>query len=359
MTIEELKQHIDIVDVISDYTDLKGTGNRLRAMLNPIRDGGDFDVYKDTQKWYDQGTGEGGDIIDFARQVKQLNIAEAIAFLKKNYLGSATSSKGYKHEYRTLPKLKEPVQTAEEENNLIKGLEQMATRYLATYPGKTWSCFTLDIEGIINDQSVVQVAPIFRKLFEGQHIPTDKKFAKYLFDKIIGYDPYFNCPMIIIRDESERVVDLVRYRPKRDGIPLKQKYLVARNKIKPHERGRNFIFPFQQQMMKIAHKEGYCFVGEGLKNAINASLGGIPFISIESASNISQRLIDFLNGPRMKGVQLIGAMDGDTAGEKAYIKIYKEIHLSKNIFDFSSGVDFTNYLKNIREEKLYGSKKAS
>lgn len=357
MTIETLKQRVNLVEIVERYTELIGSANRLRAKVNPVREGGDFDVYQDTQKWFDHGTGIGGDVVDLIKKVENLSTGEALAWLTEKYLGGNKPNGEYEH--RPIPTLQKAEQTIEEENNLIRGLEQMAARCLTAYPVKTWSSFTLDIEGVINDQSMVRVASIFEKLFEGQHIPADKKFAKYLFEKIIGYDPYFNCPMIIIRDESERVVDLVRYRPERDGIPLKQKYLVAKNTIKPRKRGRNFIFPFQKQMMKIAHKEDYCFVGEGLKNAVNASLSGIPFISIESSSSISQRLIDFLTGPRMAGIQFIGAMDGDDAGEKAYRKICKDINLSKNIFDFASGEDFTDYLQKLRGRIMNDNKRAS
>ncbi len=76
MTIQELKDQINIVEAVSYYTELTGRGNRLRAVPghNPIRsDGsGDFDVYQDTQKFYDHGTGTSGDVIDFIEKVENL-----------------------------------------------------------------------------------------------------------------------------------------------------------------------------------------------------------------------------------------------------------------------------------------------
>ena len=362
ISIYDLKQQIDIVDVIESYTELKKIGSNFQAVSNPLRhdEHPNFIISPSKQIWKDFATDDGGDVIDFIKEAEKLNITEAISFLAENYLGiDATQSSPPQHKYRTLPKPKTVDQTIEEENYLISNLEQKAEQCLNAFQGKKYLAFTLDIEGGINNQSMIKVSQIFEKLFESQLIPADEKFARYLFDKIIGYDKYFNCPMLIVRNEEEKVVDLVRYRPERDGISLKQKYLVAKNTIKPHKRGRHFIFPFQQQMMKISHKEGYCFIGEGLKNAVNASLGGIPFISIESASSISDKLIDFLTGQRMKDIVLIGALDGDAAGEVAYHKIKNKIQLSKNMFDFKSGTDFTDYLKDIREETLHGSKKAS
>jgi len=91
MTIQEIKDHIDIVEVVSTYTELSGRGNRLRAKPNPIREGGDFDVYQDTQKFYDQGTGESGDVIDFIEKVENLNRSEALSFLSERLGGSDTA----------------------------------------------------------------------------------------------------------------------------------------------------------------------------------------------------------------------------------------------------------------------------
>jgi hypothetical protein len=99
-------------------------------------------------------------------------------------------------------------------------------------------------------------------------------------------------------------------------------------------------------MQKISSKQGYCFVGEGLKNALNASLLGVPFISTESASGVRPALVDFLKSGRMAGVPLIGAFDGDPAGEKAYrTMIEKGVDLTKNLFNFTSGKDFAEWLK--------------
>lgn len=46
--IENIKNHIPILDVVENYTELRGGGNRLRAKENPLREGGDLDIYKDT-----------------------------------------------------------------------------------------------------------------------------------------------------------------------------------------------------------------------------------------------------------------------------------------------------------------------
>ncbi len=342
--IENIKNHIPILDVVENYTELRGGGNRLRAKENPLREGGDLDIYQDTQKYYDQGTGEGGDVIDFIQIVENLSKNEALTFLQEKYLNGVDLESSY---IKPIPRNK-PVKKDNE--LLLANLETMANKYLHAshkrYKNK-WSYMTLDVDSV--ETEVVRVAPYLEKLFEGYLIPTDEKFAKYLFSKVIGYCEYFNCPVIIIRDEGETVVDIIKYRPEKNGEPLMQgdkplKYLNLRSVDTPDNK---HLFPLQAQMQMIMKDQGYCFVGEGLKNALNASLMGIPFISIEGAANIKTELITFLKSGRMEDIVMIGAFDGDESGERACKKMSTEIPM-KNKFAFDSNMDFAEYLKELR-----------
>jgi len=349
--IETVKQ-IDIVSVIGSYTELIKSGANYRAKENPLREEktSSFQIYTTTQRYHDFGTHEGGDIIDFIRAVENLSMKEAITFLSDKYLNGMELNSNY-----TPPARKYPTAPIKDNELLISTIEQKAKTLLANrlpynkIIREKYSEMILDNDGV--ESKVIRVAPIFEKLFEGYLIPTEKKFAEYLFNKIIGYDPYFNCPAIIIRDEAERAVNIIRYRPERNGEPLLQngkplKYLYLRGEETPDNA---YTFPLQAQMQMIVNRERYSFIGEGLKNAINASLMGIPYISTESASNIKPELISFLNSNRMQGVILIGAFDGDGAGEKAYKKINEEVTLFKNKFAFDSDIDFSDWLKELKK----------
>ncbi len=342
--IENIKSHIPILDVVENYTELKGSASRLRAKENPVRDGGDFDVYTDTQKYYDHGTGESGDVIDFIQIVENLDKSEALSYLSEKYLNGMELQSNYMKPVRQNTPIKK------DNELLLAKLEIMANTYLSasyTRYKQKWSYITLDVDG--TETEVVRVAPYLEKLFEGYLIPTEEKFAKYLFEKVIGYCQYFNCPVIIMRDESETVVDIIKYRPERNGSPLLQgdkplKYLNLKSTDTPCNK---HLFPLQAQMQRMMKDQGYCFVGEGLKNALNASLLGIPFISIEGVGNIKPKLISFLKSDRMKGIVLVGAFDGDGAGERAYKKMNEEIPMG-NEFSFDSSMDFTEYVKELR-----------
>lgn len=337
------------MDVVSHYTELTGRGNRLRAKPNPLRDGGDLDIYLDTQKYYDQGTGEGGDVVDFIEKVENLSKHDALSFLQEKYLNGVDVSSNY------TPSPRKQYKPIKKDNDLLLAkLNKKATQLLQAMPPMG----TVNLKRLakekysmveVNGEMTLRVAPIFEKLLEGYLIPTDEKYAQYLFDRVIGYDSYNHCPVIIIRDENERVVDIVKYRPDRNGEPLVQngkplKYLYMKSAEKPDIK---YLFPLQAQMMRMMFDQGYAYCGEGIKNSINASLMGVPFISIEGAGSIKPQLIEFLKSDRMKDIVVIGALDGDEAGERAYKGISVEIPM-QNKFDFRSGIDFTDFLKEIR-----------
>ncbi len=345
MKIEMLKQRIDILDVVESYIPLKKSGGQYLALENPLREEKtpSLRIYPETQSWYDFGSGEGGDVIDFVKNIEHIETKDAVDFLEDNFLGGSDNSNMLR------PIQRHKAKPVKDNDFLQLKVERKAKYYLASSHQKyksNYGVMTLDVDGAINE--VVRVSPVFEKLFEGYIIPTDRKFADYLFSRVIGYDSYFDCPVIVLRDEDEKGVDIVRYKPQREGKLLDMKYLYLRNTDKPDS---NYLFPLQAQMQKIMMSSGYTYVGEGLKNSINASILGIPFVSTESASSIKPELISFLKSDRMKNIVMIGAFDGDSAGERAYEKLNNEVSILNNKFDFNSGVDFSDYLKEIKNDK--------
>lgn len=66
--IQKIKANIDIIDYVSNFTEVKKLGgNTFRAVSNPIREEktSSLTLYRDTQKYYDFGTDDKGDVIDF------------------------------------------------------------------------------------------------------------------------------------------------------------------------------------------------------------------------------------------------------------------------------------------------------
>ena len=347
MEVNELKSQIDIVEVISSYSELKKVGGSYQAKDNPLREDKhpNFVVSQTKQIWSDFALSESGDVIDFIMKVERVNFKEAISLLQEKYLGGITTPNSTTKPYTHNKPLKKKDNEA-----LSYALHQKAISSINNNSVKKWWELQLETATkqrfITSSESVVAVGEKFHKLFESQLLKRVRpSTAKYIFENIIGYDSYFDCPTIIIRDIRGNAVDLIRYRPQIDGKPLidakgrQLKYLYTKSEEKPKY---EYIYPFQLEMERLIDREGYVIVGEGIKNAINALMNNIPFISIESSSNIKPQLVQYLKS--IKGIQILGAFDGDEAGERAYKEVTNSIQFN-NLFSFDSGIDFTNNLR--------------
>ncbi len=82
--IEEIKSRNDIVDVISSYVGLKRAGSNMQGLC-PFHSEKtpSFTVFTATQGYYCFGCGAGGDVINFVRQIENLEYVAAVEFLAK------------------------------------------------------------------------------------------------------------------------------------------------------------------------------------------------------------------------------------------------------------------------------------
>lgn len=80
--LEELKDRLDIRDIVSRYTPLKRSGKNWMGR-SPFRRERtpSFSVSPDRNLWYDFGASEGGDIVRFIEKVENMSFHEAVEFL--------------------------------------------------------------------------------------------------------------------------------------------------------------------------------------------------------------------------------------------------------------------------------------
>lgn len=80
--LEDLKNRIDIVDLVRKYAELKKSGKNYMCR-SPFRNERtpSFCVSPDKQFWYDFGTSEGGDAISFIEKIENLNFQESVEML--------------------------------------------------------------------------------------------------------------------------------------------------------------------------------------------------------------------------------------------------------------------------------------
>lgn len=80
--LEELKDRIDIREVVGRYTNLKKSGKTWMGK-SPFRNERtpSFSVSPDKNVWYDFGASEGGDVIRFIEKIENFSFGEAVEFL--------------------------------------------------------------------------------------------------------------------------------------------------------------------------------------------------------------------------------------------------------------------------------------
>lgn len=292
----------------------------------------------------DFGSGWSGDLFDLLQEYHGMAFKEAV-----DYVAGEMGLSGGETAKPTPIKREKPKENPKDNEALAERLKQRAETYLNTPLYRMHGNYRISVPRFVpvevvergRSYEIVTVDKSFEKLFEGQTVEASPDFMAYLFNRLIGWDEYFQCPVIIVRDIKGRAVNIVRYRPKpkREGDTL-PKYLQTKAEDRPDY---PYLFPFETEMRRLLEKERVCYVGEGLKNALNALTLGVPFISTESASTIKPDMAAYLN--TLDGVEFVGAFDGDEAGRKAYERMKELIHLKGNIIPFDSGLDFTDWIR--------------
>ena len=85
-TINRVLEEVDILDVISQYVDLKKRGKNYFG-LSPFRSETkpSFSVAPDKNMWYDFGSGQGGNAVQFLVEYEKISFPEAVRSLAEKY----------------------------------------------------------------------------------------------------------------------------------------------------------------------------------------------------------------------------------------------------------------------------------
>jgi hypothetical protein len=351
-TVKELKDSLDIKQVAEKYGTLIKTGanykyeNNSSIVINPVKQ-----IYSDFN-----GNIKGGSVLDLVMQMENIcipptqpsqeQLSKGIEILKElSNLDTYVYTPAVKEQRAKESKEKKTIDFQKiglfAKNNIKAGLE-----FKGLFP--VYNLKKNENEALSISHFIVRDG--FIKLFETEKMPFEY-FTKinYMTNHLLGYDSFYKCPSIIIKDDSGRVVDYIAYRPNKPDNFDKwsdPKYIYKNS----HNRGENFLYPFRKEVESILSKQTEdktLIVGEGIKNGLNALLYSIPFIPLESSSNkVSDKLITYIKEYHEKGFNIICMFDGDTAGKKAFDKFKEQIGLQVNNFlDFNSGLDFVDYLQ--------------
>jgi len=342
--LEALKSKLDIITLAESYgfEFKQPSGNRYRAVKNLLRDEktSSLDFFSDTQKFYDRGTADGGDVIDLIGKMEHLDATQSI-IRAKELAGEDT----YSVEKREAKPVKKKVKKID-----FNQLQKQALQELQAVKSPTpfIELIKEDKGGKIISEEL-NINKRYGKLFEGLSFAVGlKPKFEYIFNHLLGWSDFWQSPTLILKDLDGRVVDIVAYRPhdKKTGQEISGMKYYYKNF---NGRGERFIYPYQKEVERIAEREEYIIIGEGLKNALNALIYGVPFITIESTGNVlklSDSLKETILSYIAKGWGVATAFDGDNAGEKAYRNFLSLLGFEvDNILDFTSNKDFVEYLK--------------
>jgi len=336
--LDKLKKSLDIVAIAELYGELEKTGSNYR-----YKDDHSIVISPSKQIFSNfNGEIEGGSVLDLIAYMEKLELKDAIKRLKE--LAGADT---YKIDpQKQLKRKKETTNKKEVDFSKLGYIGKLHLKEMQNYNFVHTAIEQKDK----SFKDFVLIPEPFRKLFETTLLPIEySKKIEYLKNNILGYDNFFNCPSLIIRDNTRKIVDIISYRPNKPKNYKNwsnPKYIYKNS----HNRGKNFLFPFQIEFETIIKKQTtdrFFIVGEGIKNAFNGLLYSTPYITLESTSNkISQNLKDYILNLIDRGYNLLTMFDGDKAGEKAYNKFKEQTNLQvENFFNFNSGLDFVDYIQ--------------
>ena len=336
-TIDQIKQSLDIVTVAEMYGELVKNGanykfkNDSSIVINPAKQ-----IFSDFN-----GSILGGSVLDLVMHMEKKDLKAGIERLKE--LSSLDT-------YTVDPALQIK---RKEEADSKKIIDFQKLGYIGTLELKAvGSKKPIETHFEKENYSILSIINTsVQKLFETDSFPIEyKRKIDYLFSNIVGWNDFFKCPSIILKDDTNRIVDIIAYRPSKPDNYDKwdnPKYIYKNS----HNRGESFLYPFKKAVESILIKadksDRYLIVGEGIKNGLNALVYSVPFIALESSSNkISDELISYIRDYHEKGYNIISMFDGDKAGATAHenFKTQSGLHV-ENFLDFNSGIDFVDYLQ--------------
>ena len=115
ISIQSLKDKLDLLEVVQKYCEVKRINNNdYLAVNNPLRDEktSSLHFYINTQKYYDYGSNESGDALDFISRVENISLSEVIERYKED--SDIPVVKNYQSPIREKPTTQKPQRTESE-----------------------------------------------------------------------------------------------------------------------------------------------------------------------------------------------------------------------------------------------------
>lgn len=316
-TIDEVKNRLDIVDVVGDFVSLKRSGQNYKA-LSPFTNEKTASFYVVPAKgiFKDFSSGKGGDSITFVMEHEGMSYLEAIRYLAKKY------GVDIKEDQQTVEQ-----QIHENERESLYALMNYAKEYykellLSSDEGKSIG-LSYFRERSFNDR-IIEKFELGYSLNEWDHL--SKKTLG------IGYTPeLLEKAGLIVRKDGGRFYDRFRGRVIFPVHNLSGKVIAFGARILTKEKDQpkyinspeteiyhksNVLYGMFQAKNAI-RREDFCYLVEGYTDVISMHLADVDNVVASSGTALTEEQIKLM---RRFTENVTVLFDGDAAGIKAALR---------------------------------------
>ena len=231
-TINRVLEEVDVLDVISQYVDLKKRGQNYFG-LSPFRSETkpSFSVAPDKNMWYDFGSAQGGNAVQFLIEYEKISFPEAIRSLAEKY-GIEIIERGNKEQNNLYDQLYEIHELAciYFENSIKDNPKGTAKKYLTDrsfhdsiinqfrigFAPDSWDSLLKELQGKFDNQ-ILKKSGLFSESKKGPLIDRFRNRIMFPFfslsGKIIGFSgrslsekedvKYLNSPETLLFEKSK------------------------------------------------------------------------------------------------------------------------------------------------------------
>ena len=346
--IREVKERLDIVEVISDFVSLKRSGSSYKA-LSPFTNEKtpSFFVSPSKQIFKCFSTGKGGDAIEFLKEVESMTYIEAIKYLGEKYgveINESTSGYEQNNDKESLLILLnkskdfflENLKTDEGKNialtyfNHRKISTDMIKKFELGYSLDKWdSLYKFLIKNQFSDDNIIKAGLIL----ENNNKKYDRFRNRVIFPihNLSGKTIAFGA-RILAEDEKQ---------PKYINSPETSLYIKS-----------NTLYGLYQSKNEI-RKLDNCFLVEGYTDVISLFQIGIENVVASSGTSLTTNQIKLISR-YTKNITIL--FDGDKAGVAASLRgmdLILENDMNVEIVSFPEGDDPDSFSKRVGKDKFH------
>ena len=307
--VDEVKQRIDIVEVISDYLPLQKSGQNFKAVCPFHHEKTpSFYVFPERQSWHCFGAcGTGGDVFSFVMKKENIDFGEALRILAQRVGVSLERTEAAKVKTEQKKQLTDINQLAAQyyQEKLLKSLEANEARAYVTKRGLSQEV----IQNFLLGYSLNSMDALLKYLVSMGCLQEDLVAVGLINEKEPGrcYDRFRNRLMFPIRDVQGLIVGFGA-RALDDAVP---KYLNSPQSLL-FDKG-SIVYGLDRSKEAIK-EQGLAVIVEGYMDVIAAHQYGFENVVASMGTSLTEKQVGHL---KKLTKNIAFALDADAAGEAA------------------------------------------